>query len=174
MSYGNGSLNLPPAVPSNISPNPSQRITAEQSRLSTEVTLDDNIIRISVPTSPRHQTPVGVYFIPNKSSVSSQVTLGRGLQPAQCVSPTHVLGWFRCLTRHSSPAAPTENLKHNGDNLLSSSWWAQGMDLSSSINTWTFMSEGCIHSLRRPVLLWDYYTYYCAANSNTCSWDVLD
>lgn len=55
-SHGSGSLNLPPAVSSNTPPNPSQRITAVQSRLSTEVTLDDNIIRISVPTSPKHQT----------------------------------------------------------------------------------------------------------------------
>lgn len=55
-SHGSGSLNLPNyPVSSNIPPNPSQRITAVQSRLSTEVTLDDNIIRISVPASPKHQ-----------------------------------------------------------------------------------------------------------------------
>lgn len=55
-SHGSGSLNLPNyPVSSNIPPNPSQRITAVQSRLSTEVTLDDNTIRISVPASPKHQ-----------------------------------------------------------------------------------------------------------------------
>lgn len=55
-SHGSGSLNLPNhPVSSNIPPSPSQRITAVQSRLSTEVTLDDNTIRISVPASPKHQ-----------------------------------------------------------------------------------------------------------------------
>lgn len=112
--------------------------------------------------------PVGVYFIANKSSVSESGDTW------VVFAASEVSGWFRRLMRHSSPATPTEKLKHNGDNLLSSSWWTQGMDLSSSINTWTFMSEGWIRSLRHPVLLWDYCSYYCAANSNTSSWNVLD
>lgn len=67
---------------------------------------------------------------------------------------SHTPRWFKCLTTHSSPATPIENLNQNSDNLLGSSWWTLGINFSSTINTWTFMSAGCIHALTDPVLLW--------------------
>lgn len=62
VSHGSGSLHLHLLSPQ-TSPS-MQRATAEQGRLSTEVTLDDNIIRMAVPASPRHQADPRVCFLP--------------------------------------------------------------------------------------------------------------
>lgn len=76
----------------------------------------------------------------------------------QCPAPAlHSARVVSVADSHSAPAAPIENPKQSSDNLLSSSWWTLGINFSSSINTWTFMSAGCIHSLRHPTLSWAYY-----------------
>lgn len=87
VSHGSGSLNPPPAVSSNLPLDP-------ENHSSTEVTPDDNIIRVSVPTSPRHQayTSGCVLFDQIKAVSGIQATLGWCLQPAQGVTPSAVPG----------------------------------------------------------------------------------